>query len=113
MRSTRVPDAERWPSPSGPLDMNRTQAIAILRRHLDQLEALGYDALSSRVGANDASEEKAETGVPYQIELSVVWDHRPNGAIRIIASIDDGGLRAFVPLTDSRLVQPQPGPHSS
>lgn len=93
--------------------MNRTQAIAILRRHLDQLEALGYDALSSRVGANDASEEKAETGVPYQIELSVVWDHRPNGAIRIIASIDDGGLRAFVPLTDSRLVQPQPGPHSS
>lgn len=93
--------------------MNRTQAIAILRRHLDQLEALGYDALSSRVGANDASEDKGETGAPYQIELSVVWDHGPNGAIRIIGSIDDGGLRALVPLTDSRLVQPQPGPHSS
>jgi len=90
--------------------MNRTEATALLRHHLDQLEALGYSALSTRIGENEVFEERGETGIAYQLELMILWDRRPNEAIRILGSVDEGGLRAFVPLTDSRLVHPQSCP---
>jgi hypothetical protein len=56
---------------------------------------------------------RARTGVEYQVELTVLWDHKPNAAIRILGSIDDGGLRAFFPLSDSRLVMPKASPNSA
>ena len=87
--------------------MNRTEATSILRQHLDNLEALGYSALVARLGQDEAFERTGESGVAYQLEISILWDYQPKGAIRILGSIDDGGLRAFVPLTDSRLVGPQ------
>ncbi len=46
------------------------------------------------------------SGTKYQVEIQYFWDDRPEGTIRIMASIDDGGLRAFVPITDSELVSP-------
>ena len=93
--------------------MNRTEATSILRKHLDHVEALGYVALAARIGQDEAFERPGESGVAYQLEVSVLWDHKANGAIRILGSIDDGGLRAFVPLTDSRLVEPQTSPPAS
>jgi hypothetical protein len=36
----------------------------------------------------------------------VLWDDRAGGNIRVIASIDDGGLHAFAPLTDSFIKAP-------
>ena len=94
--------------------MDRTEATAILRRHLDRLEALGYEALCARIGDLEVLAAQGKTGVEYQLELNILWDHKPNAVIRILGSIDDGGLRAFVPLTDSRLVeartQPPPSP---
>lgn len=38
-------------------------------------------------------------GRSYQIEIQAIWDTRPGGNIRILASIDDGGWTAFHPLT--------------
>lgn len=91
--------------------MNRTEAAVILRSNLDRLESLGYAPLSALIGENQTSEQGGETGARYQLELNFLWDHRANGAIRIIGSIDDGGLGAFMPLTESRLVNP-PGQSS-
>jgi len=36
----------------------------------------------------------------------VFWDGRPGGDIRVLASIDDGGWRAFFPLTETLVVTP-------
>ena len=36
----------------------------------------------------------------YQLEIVVHWDHRPAGSLRIIGTVDDGGLRALKPLAD-------------
>lgn len=44
--------------------------------------------------------------VAYQGEVQVFWDDKPNGAIRVMASIDDGGWRAFVPLTADFILAP-------
>jgi hypothetical protein len=90
--------------------MNRAEASTILNRHLDELEAAGYAALAERVGENQAIQERSPSGIEYQLELTVVWDGKPGGDLRLIASIDDGGWRAFFPLTESRPVRPGPRP---
>ena len=53
-----------------------------------------------------SSTSSAPAGREYQTEVNVLWDDRPGGNIRVIGSIDDGGLRAFAPLTDSFIKAP-------
>src|SRR5438874_858878 len=36
-----------------------------------------------------------------RVEVEALWDDRPDGNVRVMGSIDDGGWRAFVPLTES------------
>jgi len=48
----------------------------------------------------------APSGKQYQIEVQFLWDDKPNGDVRVSGSIDDGGIRAFLPLTDSFVVSP-------
>jgi hypothetical protein len=58
---------------------------------------IGRDEVKTVIGAS---------GVNYQIEVTLLWDSRPGENLRIIGSIDDGGWRAFVPLTDSLIMKP-------
>jgi hypothetical protein len=46
------------------------------------------------------------SGTRYQVEVQFFWDDAPMRAIRVRASIDDGGVRAFIPLTETLLVSP-------
>ena len=92
--------------------MDRAEASLILRKYLDELESLGYSELSTRVGHDEALERTAPSGLAYQLEVSILWDHQPGGPVRIIGSIDDGGLSAFIPLSEGRLIRPQPKPSS-
>ena len=85
--------------------MDKTEALTLLHRHLDRLESAGHRALSGRIGENEAVEDTGESGAAYQLELTILLDDRQSGAIRILGSIDDGGLRAFFPLSESRLVE--------
>jgi hypothetical protein len=53
-----------------------------------------------------AFELRGPSGAEYQVEIEAVWDSRQKGHVRVIASIDDGGWRAFVPLCDSFIKAP-------
>lgn len=87
--------------------MDRAEASRILARHLDDLEALGYSELVTRVSQTDNFEREGQSKANYQIEIMIRWDYKPQGAILILGAIDDGrGLAAFFPLVDSRLIQP-------
>jgi hypothetical protein len=86
--------------------MDNEEALSLLKNFLDRVEAAGYVALSKRAGESDSLEVVGASGKKYQIEYDIQWDHKPDGAIRIIGSVDDGGLRAFAPVTKSRLVTP-------
>jgi hypothetical protein len=44
------------------------------------------------------------SGANYQIETQVFWDDRSRSYLRVLVSIDDGGLRAFFPLSDDFVV---------
>lgn len=44
--------------------------------------------------------------IPWQLEVVVSWDDEPDGNVRVVASIDDGGLRAFVPMSEDFIESP-------
>jgi hypothetical protein len=82
--------------------MHNDEATALLKQKLDQYRRTSYETLASRIAAGQLrSEAPGAAGNAYQIEILCVWDDRPGGDVRVIGSIDDGGWRAFVPLTDS------------
>jgi len=86
--------------------MNKEEARALLAEQLDRMAEAGYAALAASVGANEVREAAGASGARYQIEIQIVWDSSPPGAVRLLGGIDDGGLSAFVPLSDSRLIAP-------
>lgn len=44
------------------------------------------------------------SGVVYQVEVEAFWDDRKRRDLRVLASIDDGGWRAFSPLCDDFII---------
>jgi hypothetical protein len=86
--------------------MNRQEADQILQCELDAIEQFGYEELRGRIDEVVTLEKTATTGTIYQLELQIFWDDRQAGPIRILGSIDDGGLRALMPHTASRIVSP-------
>ena len=69
----------------------------------DELRAYGsrpYNELVPLVGQKLHIERWSPAGTTYQVDVDVFWDHKPNGAIRIVGAIDDGSLRgAILPLS--------------
>lgn len=54
----------------------------------------------------ETREVTAESGTTYQLEPQVFWDTQPGRAVRVIVSVDAGGLSAFQPVTDSFILAP-------
>jgi hypothetical protein len=86
--------------------MNREEALSLLNAKLDEYRKLSYDQLAARIGEEEFPEVVGATGTQYQIETQIVWDDKPGGNVRVLASIDDGGWRAFMPLCDSVIMTP-------
>jgi hypothetical protein len=78
--------------------MNKEEAIALLEAELAQFRAASYTQLVARMAAGPIHVERiARSRIKYQVEIQVCWDNPPDGNIRVMGSIDDGGWRAFVP----------------
>jgi hypothetical protein len=86
--------------------MDREEALGLLNAKLDDYRQMTYSELISKIGTNQVVEVGGPSGTEYQIEIQVMWDHKPNGDIRILGAVDDGGLRAFMPLCSDLIVRP-------
>ncbi len=86
--------------------MHKAEAMEILRSALESYVNVDYSVLRERVGHSKTSIVTGESGTKYQLEIQFFWDDAPDGTIRVLGSIDDGGWRAFVPLADSILGEP-------
>ena len=84
---------------------NKSEAQKILSEQLARFSGCSHSELTQFVGDEhvEAYEVRSAGGTAYRIEIQFFWDDRPGETIRVAGSIDDGGLRAFVPLTDSVL----------
>jgi len=86
--------------------MNKAEAKSILSKELRAFAARPYDKLVELINHPEVKSISTESSVSYQIELNVFWDSQPKKNLRILASIDDGGWRAFLPLTESLIMKP-------
>jgi hypothetical protein len=86
--------------------MDRAEAKSILAKELTEFIARLYDKLGLLINHPDVKNVLGNSGANYQIEVNVFWDSKPDGNLRIMASIDDGGWRAFLPRTDSLIMKP-------
>ena len=86
--------------------MNEVEALRLLQGQLRQWRKRSWAQLREEVSQSHRFEVTGESGTWYQIEVQVFWDDKPNGAIRVMASIDNGGWRALVPLNDDFILAP-------
>ena len=73
-----------------------------------ELRSEPYSELVARfLHEQDVREVAAESGVQYQVEVQAFWDspHQP-GNLRVLIAVDDGGWRAFSPLSTDFIVAP-------
>lgn len=87
--------------------MSDEEAKGLLRAEFIKLRPSGYEGLVERLaGKKETVEVVGLSGTTYHVELEGFWDDEEHRNLRVVASIDDGGLRAFLPFTDSFTVGP-------
>jgi len=86
--------------------MDETEAKSILAKELAEFAARPYDKLVLLIDNPNVKIVDGYSGENYPIEFEAFWDSKPGGNLHIMASIDDGGWRAFIPLTDSLIMRP-------
>ena len=86
--------------------MNKDEAKSLLSQELARYRDLPYSGLFSLIDHSENFERTAQSGVIYQIEIQVFVDDVSRQTLRVMGSIDDGGWRAFAPLSDSFILSP-------
>lgn len=89
--------------------MNKEEARDVPEKHVTPFIQRAFSQLAMLAESKhiDLLEATGPGGVRYQIEIQYLWDHRPGGAVRVLASIDDGGFfTSILPLTHSWLTEP-------
>lgn len=86
--------------------MNKEEAQQLLKARVHQLRAMHYHDLRDLLDKETAIEVDGPSGRSYSIETSVLWDDAKGRDLRVIVSIDDGGWRAFTPMTDDFIMAP-------
>jgi limonene-1,2-epoxide hydrolase len=80
--------------------VDRGEALAIVEAELAGLREAPYrDHVDRLLGKQEVFERVGASGTGYSVELQALWDDKRLGNLRVIASIDDGGWRAFAPLS--------------
>lgn len=90
--------------------MDKAEAQKVFSEQLARFSRRSYSELVSLVQSSHVEdfEVRGASGTTYQVEVQFFWDDKPKGVIRVVGSIDDGGIRAFVPLTETFLVSRPP-----
>jgi hypothetical protein len=86
--------------------VDQVEARGILWAHLDEWRRRTYAELKSEVGESRQLQTTAQSGTQYQVDVQVPWDDIPNGDIRVLGGIDDGGWHAFAPLAEDFILGP-------
>jgi hypothetical protein len=82
--------------------MDNQEAAAVLERELDSFRQEPYSELVRRIDLEPVVLERRGKGTTsFQIEIEFLWDGPKGGNVLVIGSVDDGGWRAFVPITRS------------
>jgi hypothetical protein len=89
--------------------MDKKEAYSVLGQQMATYRTRSYAVLAAwaRDRRIDTPAAVAPSGKQYQVEVQFLWDNKPDGDVRVFGSIDDGGERVLVPLTDCFVVNPE------
>jgi hypothetical protein len=87
--------------------MNNKEALEVLAGQLKRYRQWSYTDLLALLDTPQTIELEGPSGVRYQVEIEVFWDDRSECQnICLMAAVDDGGCRAFAPLSNSFIMSP-------
>jgi hypothetical protein len=87
--------------------MDKREALELAEVTASQLRREPYERLVDRLlDEPEVMEVVGASGTAYQVEALAFWDSGKAGNLRVIVAIDDGGLRAFKPLTTDFIMAP-------
>jgi hypothetical protein len=82
--------------------VDKQEARLILNEEVAKLRQRSYrDLRDSLLRESVEFEVVGTSGTRYQVETQAHWDSGKDGPLRLFVSIDDGGWRAFVPMSES------------
>ncbi|HKU73919.1 MAG TPA: hypothetical protein VJR02_08380 [Pyrinomonadaceae bacterium] len=85
--------------------MDKTEAKRILTEQLEQYRKRSHSELTQIINQPETFTVIGDSGTKYGLEFEAVWDHEPGKDLRLMGSIDDGGWRAFFPLSDDFIMR--------
>ena len=86
--------------------MNEQVAYALIDAELRRFQELSYSDLAALIGKVETKERVGEDGKTYQLEIQAFWDSKKGADVRLMVAADDGGWRAFKPLTGDFIMRP-------
>jgi hypothetical protein len=86
--------------------MDKGEARSVLRAHMARYRTRSYAELAAEINRLEVCETLGASGATYQIETQVFWDDNQRQNLRVSGAIDDGGLRAFLPLCEDFVMAP-------
>lgn len=87
--------------------MNKSEAKSALERYLLEYRLKSYQELLQLMDEPETREVSLPSGQKYHLEVQVSWDGRPDGNLRVLASLDDGRWRAVFPLCSDFVISPE------
>jgi len=87
--------------------VDKSEARGIARAQVSALRQLTWEQLRDRyLSSPQTVEMSGESAVVYQVQTQAVWDSRVDGDLRVMVAVDDGGWRAFLPLSEDFIIAP-------
>ncbi len=86
--------------------MNEQVAYALIDAELRRLQGRSYSDLSALIGKVGTKECVGKDGKTYYLEIQAFWDSKKGADVRLIVAADDGGWRAYKPLTGDFIMRP-------
>jgi hypothetical protein len=88
--------------------VDREEALKVAADKADVLRTWSYDELvAGLLKQPQVAEVTAASGATYQLEWEAFWDSGDRGGdVRVVVCVDDGGMRAFSPLSIDFIMAP-------
>jgi hypothetical protein len=86
--------------------MNKDIALTLIGAELRRLRQLAYSELIKLLRKPETKQVVGGDGKSYQLEIEVIWDSANGKDVKVIVAADDGGWRAFKPLTGDLIIRP-------
>jgi hypothetical protein len=86
--------------------MSEQIAYSLIDAELRRLRERSYSDLSALIGKVNTKECVGEDGKMYYLEIQAFWDSKKGADVRLIVAADDGGWKAYKPLTGTFIIRP-------